>query len=250
MSHYPDELTLSRHTVMTAVINRLRRLILTRQLKPGDRLVQDELASRLGVSRTPIREALQQLASEGLVSISAYKGASVAAFAPDDIEAIYHVRIALEGYAARLVAANISHREIERLQSILEEMKRAFREGEPEELLEVNRRFYVNLYRAIRQQRLYDLIINHLNLSRQYRQLYFYLDDLAANTIDEHEKLLQAVSQGDRDAAEMLVKTGLEATVEGLIRSLQAIENQSQSDSGSKTAETRKKGGDMDKASR
>lgn len=214
-----SEMILSHDTILTAVANRLRRLILTQQLKPGDRLVQNDLALQLGVSRTPVREALQQLASEGLVMISPYKGATVAEFAPEEIEAIYHVRIALESYAARLVASNITDDEIEQLRKLLDAMKRAFAEDNPDDLLDINREFYVTLYTATRQQRLYDMLLNHIDLSRQYRRMYFYLGYLAANTVTEHEKIVDVVARHDADAAELLIRTGLEETAEGLLHS-------------------------------
>ena len=71
-----------------SAVDHLRRLILTRQLEPGQRLVQSELAEQLGISRTPIREALHKLASEGLVVFSSYKGASVVDFSAADLIAI------------------------------------------------------------------------------------------------------------------------------------------------------------------
>ncbi|MCA9909789.1 MAG: GntR family transcriptional regulator [Anaerolineae bacterium] len=215
-----SEMILSHDTILTAVANRLRRLILTQQLKPGDRLVQNDLAMQLGVSRTPIREALQQLASEGLVMISPYKGATVAEFAPEEIEAIYHVRIALESYAARLVARNITDEEIGKLRELLDAMQRVFAENNPDDLLDINREFYVTLYAATRQQRLYDMLLNHIDLSRQYRRMYFYLGHLAMNTVMEHKRIVDVFAQHDEDAASLLIRTGLEATAEGLLSAL------------------------------
>ncbi|MCC6617328.1 MAG: GntR family transcriptional regulator [Anaerolineae bacterium] len=213
-------MVLSHDTILTAVANRLRRLILTQQLKPGDRLVQNDLAAQLGVSRTPVREALQQLATEGLVMISPYKGATVAEFAPEEIEAIYHVRIALESYAARLVARNITDEEIDQLHSVLDAMKHAYVEGNADKLLDVNREFYVTLYQATRQQRLYDMILNHIDLSRLYRRMYFYLGHLAVNTVTEHTKIVDVVAQHDEDEAELMIRMGLEETAVGLVQAL------------------------------
>ncbi|MBL8131708.1 MAG: GntR family transcriptional regulator [Anaerolineae bacterium] len=198
----------------------LRQLILSRQYKPGDRLVQNDLAEHLGVSRTPIREALHQLAKEGLVTISPYRGASVASLEPAELEGIYHIRIALESYAARLVARNITPAEIAALWDIHAEMVRAYDDGEPEGLLEVNRRFYAQMYQTTRQPRLYEMIINHLDLSRQYRRLYFYISHLAANTIEEHARMIDTISSGDEDAAEAVMRTGLDATAKGLLNAL------------------------------
>jgi DNA-binding GntR family transcriptional regulator len=218
------DFVLTYYTVQESVVDHLRDLILSRELKPGERLVQSELAAQLGVSRTPIREALHQLASEGLVTLSRYKGASVAEFSPVELEEIYHVRIALEGYAARLAAKNITDEELQQLRELLPQMKEAYEQGERSRLLEVNRQFYLCLYAATRQQRLYELVVNHLHLSRQYRRIYFYLENLAANTVAEHEALLKVLEQRDVEAAEHLTRVYLEETVAGLIEFLQTPE--------------------------
>jgi DNA-binding GntR family transcriptional regulator len=217
-----DEAALNHNTVLTGVVDHLRKLILTRKLPPGQRLVQSDLAARLGVSRTPIREALHQLATEGLVTISPYRGASVASISPDDLEAIYHVRIALESYAAHLVIRNITDEEIEQLKPLVAAMQQAFRDGKADEMLEINRQFYLQLYQATRQTRLYEVIVHYLDLSRQYRRLYFYFDHLAAYSIDEHEQLLKALEQRDEETAGLILGGGLEKSSASLLESLRA----------------------------
>src|SRR5690554_6210577 len=93
---------LAIQSVQEAVVSHLRNLILSGALPPGQHLVQEELSELLGVSRTPIREALNRLASEGLVTISTYKGASVARFSTDDLTGVYSIRAGLESYATYL----------------------------------------------------------------------------------------------------------------------------------------------------
>lgn len=214
-------LSLDRQTVLTAVADQIRTLILTRRLKPGERLIQNDLAVQLGVSRTPVREALQLLASEGLVTISPYRGASVTEFALNDLEGIYHVRIALEGYAGRLATRHITDEEVERLRELVAKMKEAFEQHAPDKQLEINRQFYVCLYQATRQQRLYEVVINYLDLSRQYRRIAFYLEDLTINILKEHDEILAAIERRDEDAVEQLLRVGLENTLASLRRSLE-----------------------------
>jgi DNA-binding GntR family transcriptional regulator len=219
-----DELTLQHNTVLKAVVNKLRMLILTRRLKPGERLVQTELADQLGVSRTPVREALHQLAVEGLVTISPYKGASVAALSLEELQEIYTVRIALESYAARLVVRNITDSEIKVLKQLLHQMIKVHAKEEREELLEINRQFYLKFFEATRQQRLYDMIVNHLDLSHQYRRLAFYLDYTMTTTIQEHQKLIELLEKRDESGIEALFRIGLEAVEKDLTRSLESGE--------------------------
>ncbi|MGH2627988.1 MAG: GntR family transcriptional regulator, partial [Anaerolineales bacterium] len=171
------------HPSEPKVVHRLRHLILSRQLRPGERLVQSDLAEQLGVSRTPIREALHRLASDGLVTIAPHKGATVAKFLLSDLEEIYSVRIALEGYAAYLAAQHITDEDLAKLDRLLEEMEQAFQASDRARLLEVNRKFDTGIYAASRQPRLCELIVKHIELADLYRRLYFSLDNLAAHTV-------------------------------------------------------------------
>jgi DNA-binding GntR family transcriptional regulator len=104
------------------VAHRLREAILVGQLKPGDRLDQNEIAELLGVSRSPVREALRTLAAEGLVDVFPHRGAAVAELSVDELEEIFLIRRTLEGMAARLSALSMDDNEIAELETILEEM--------------------------------------------------------------------------------------------------------------------------------
>lgn len=212
-----DTVVLVRHTTQESVVDHLRTLILSRQLKPGERLVQSDLAEELGVSRTPIREALHKLASEGLVSFSAYKGASVANFSLVELEEIYNVRIALEGYAAYLAAQHASEEELQQMEALLWKTEEARQQADHSRLLELNRKFHTILYKASRQRRLYEMIINHLELSDLYRRMYFTVEHLYANTVAEHEELLEILRRGDAEGAEQHTRINLQRTASSLV---------------------------------
>ncbi len=215
-----DNLVLARQTTQESVVEHLRTLILRRQLKPGERIVQSDLAEELGVSRTPIREALYTLATEGLVSISAYKGASVANFSVAELEEIYNVRIALEGYATYLATQHITEEELQHMEDLLQQTVEALQQADHTRALELNRKFHTILYRASRQQRLYEQIINHLDLSELYRRMYFIVKHLHVDTVDEHKELLEILRQGDAEGAEQHTRTNLQQTASTLINFL------------------------------
>ena len=215
-----DNLILARQTTQESVVDHLRTLILSRQLKPGERLVQSDLAEELGVSRTPIREALHSLATEGLVSISAYKGASVANFSVVELEEIYNVRIALEGYATYLATQHITEEELQHMEDMLQQTVEALQQADHTRALELNRKFHAILYKASRQQRLYEQIINHLDLSELYRRMYFIVKHLHANTVAEHKELLEILRQGDAEGAEQHTRINLQQTASTLINFL------------------------------
>jgi DNA-binding GntR family transcriptional regulator len=212
---------LVRQTTQETVVDHLRRLILSRALKPGERLVQSALAEELGVSRTPIREALHKLDSEGLVTISAYKGAAVADFSLEELQEIYCVRIALEGYAAYLAAQRITDDELRELEALVRQMEELFRAGERVQLLEVNREFYRRLYVIPEQSRLHRMIMKHMDLANVYRRMAFTVDSVYMTTVPDHQELLGELRRGDAVAVERLTRVGLEKTAEALIQMLQ-----------------------------
>lgn len=207
-------------TTPLPVVDRLRALILSRAVRPGERLVQSELAEQLGVSRTPIREALHKLESDGLVTLSRHRGASVADLSLSELEGIYGVRIALEGYGAFLAAQNITDEELERLEKLLREMKGVFEQGDRWRLLEINRQFYAQLYAIADRPRLYELIMKHLDLAGLYRQMAFAIDHYYRHTIVDHEELLATFRQHDPEAAERLTRTQLQQTLVSLVEFL------------------------------
>ncbi|HSM58548.1 MAG TPA: GntR family transcriptional regulator [Candidatus Sulfomarinibacteraceae bacterium] len=217
---------LVRHTTQETVVDHLRSLILSRTLKPGARLVQSTLAEQLGVSRTPIREALHKLDSEGLVTISAYKGAAVADFSLEELQEIYCVRIALEGYAAYLAAQEVTESDLEKLEAFVRQMESLYAKSERLKLLEVNREFYRTLYAIPEQTRLHKMIMKHMDLANVYRRMAFTLDRVYGTTVPDHQELLEKLRQGDAEAVETLTRVGLEKTADALIQMLQKSKNE------------------------
>jgi len=204
-------------TVQESVVAHLRSLILSGKLAPGQRLVQDELSEVLGVSRTPIREALHRLALEGFVTFSKYKGASVAQFSAADLTEVYTIRVALESHAAHLAATQIGPAEIQQLQAHMEAMGAAFRRRDFEGLLTAHRRFHAEIYAVARRPRLYELILRHLDLTDLYQRMALSLGRGSAAPIAEHADLLDTLRRRDPEAARRLMRIHLEDTLAELL---------------------------------
>jgi DNA-binding GntR family transcriptional regulator len=217
MREFPGDDPFVVTTIQESIADRLRTLILRRHLRPGERLVQSELAEQLGVSRTPIREALYELASDGLVVLSPRKGASVADFSLDDLKDIYSIRIPLEGYGAYLATQNIGPEELAQLETLVDQMKELFERGARWQLLDVNREFYATFYATAGRKRLYELIMKHLDMAGLYRRMAFTVEDHYAGTVTEHAELLEFVKQGNALEVERRTRIGLEQTVATLI---------------------------------
>lgn len=213
----PNNEFILHQTIQESVAEYIRTRIMERDYKPGEHLVQDELAEQLGVSRTPIREALQKLASEGYVVLSPHRGASVADFSLEELEAIYSVRIGLESYAAYLAAQRITDDELDELDAHLRAMDRVNEQGDIDRLIALNRDFHIAIYAAARQQRLSDLIINYLDLAERYRRIFHSLKNRAEHTVDEHQEQLDALRAHDADLATRLTREHLEQTASALV---------------------------------
>lgn len=217
----PADFTVDDDSGQERLVDQLRTLILSRNLSPGERLVQNDLAEQLGVSRTPVREALHQLASEGLVTILPNKGATVAKLELSDLEDIYSIRIALEGYGARLAAQQMDEHDLKELRAIVSEMKQVFALGDRWHLLEINRSFYQVLYSIAGRARLYDLIMRYMDLADMYRRMAFTIEHHYAATIADHERLLEALVQHDLETVERVAREQLERTASDLMAFLE-----------------------------
>jgi DNA-binding GntR family transcriptional regulator len=179
------------------VVNRLRELILGGEYEAGERLNQAALAGRLGVSRIPVRDALQMLAAEGLVELNGRAGATVADVSISDLQEIYDMVEAIEPLACKLAVTNIGRVQIlqmERLQEIMEET------DDDETWLEANHQFHALLYRASNRERMITLIDNlRVQKDRYMRAYKAGLGDVD-QLHEEHRKMLEAIRAGDAQA--------------------------------------------------
>lgn len=194
---------------------RLRHAIVHGELRPNERLVEAELAESLGVSRTPVREVLQRLRRDGLVT-SRRRGWVVREHTADEIRDIYACRAALEGYAARLAALSATEEQRAELKSILNSAPPAAPGSE--RMVVINERFHEAIIDASGNELLAELC-------RQSRLYYFnrrvaalYNEEAAAQSRAQHEKLLGAILARDPDLAEALIREHIETAL-GMILS-------------------------------
>ncbi len=207
------------------VFERLRRLILEGEYGPDERLVEEQLAERLGVSRTPIRQALTVLESEGLVEISPNRGATVCSFGLDEVWDIYDLRAVLEGHAARRAADRIQKRELEELRSIAAEMSRlvpgrADHEEEIRWLVARNQEFHGTIVTASRNKRLATLIRRTVEVPLMFKAFYWYTPDERAISNHYHRQILRALEQGDGERAEIVMREHVYEGRDSVIKAL------------------------------
>ena len=201
-------------TMPTSVADHIRALILNRELVPGERLIQSELAERLGVSRTPIREALQKLAAEGLVTLSPYKGARVAKLSVSHLEEIYHVRIAVESELSYLAAQKITDEALARMRRLVDQMKADLHAQELSNLLELNRQINMILFSAADSTYLYELALEYMNLANLDRQVHFSTAERSQRILDDHEELFAELENGTPESVYQVFRRQMEAALE------------------------------------
>lgn len=184
------------------VIEELRQAILSRRLKPGERLVEGRLADELGVSRNPVREAIRVLESEGLVEVTARRGASVITMSDEEARETVEVRALLEGQNARLAARRREESIIKRIAAVLKQGNEAVAGQRYDLLPDLNQQFHHELAEAGRNRVLADLL---KRLRERTAMLFSPTDPVRqARTWDEHAAILRAIIAGDERAAATL----------------------------------------------
>ena len=191
------------------VCDELRRLVITGELAPGTRIVEDRLAARLGVSRNPVREALQKLAGEGFVELLPRRGAVVAQITAEEAEDLFDVRSSLEPLAARLAARRADADGIDRLRAVLELARTATDERDLDLLASYNTEFHSVVVQLSGNDYLGLLV------SPMARRVQWVFRTSAAtrapHSWTEHEQLLHAIAAGDEDYAEAVARAHVAA---------------------------------------
>ena len=202
------------------VFNTLRRAILKGELKPGERLMEIALADKLGVSRTPIREAIRKLELEGLVVMAPRKGAKVASITERDLNDVLEVRKGMEVLAISLACKRITGEELEKLETIEQSFQKLIESGNLTELAEMDVKFHDTIYQATNNQRLVQLL-NNLR-EQMYRYRMEYLRDIAVRRTlaEEHKAICQALRERDEQQAEQYVSIHIDNQQKAIIRSL------------------------------
>lgn len=193
---------LSAETLPSKIYRILREAIIKGQLQPGERLIQDELAKSLGVSRMPIREAVKQLAAEGYVTLEPHKGAVVKQFSRHELEEIYFLRAKFEPLAASESLKHAPENLVEQLETLNNQMKHA---TDTNHYIELNIAFHHLLIKDCPWEKLSTIIHNLWTGFPQ--QTPHLLADQVKTSINEHEEMIQALKNHNRAlACEILEK--------------------------------------------
>ncbi len=198
----------------------LRELIFSGQLRPSDRLVETEVADRLKVSRTPVREALQKLHTEGLVVAAPKGGYAVAELSPEYILDHYAVREVLEGLAARLAATAATELELLQLAVELDAIKRANKANDLDELAARNAAFYQLIAKASHNIALVESLGLLQDRLRMLRDFNLRVSSRRTEALKEQQLLMDAIAARDPDASERAAKALVTSARQARLNSL------------------------------
>jgi DNA-binding GntR family transcriptional regulator len=196
----------------------LREAIVTNTLKPGTRLRADDLAKKLGVSKTPVREALRKLQAEDLITVQPGNALTVKSISEQQLFEIYYTREALEGMAARLAAENAGQIELAKLRAIHAEMKGAA--GNLRQFRNLSGEFQLAVFRAARNDTLYRLLKHLQEQIRQFGGTTLTEQGRAKEVILYAKALVAAIEQRDGEAAERIARQNRRRTLELRIKML------------------------------
>ena len=198
----------------------LRRAIMEGYLAPGERLMEIKLAGRLGVSRTPIREAIRMLSQEGLVEMTPRKGAQVAEITEKDMDDVLEVRKGLEVLAIRLACSRGTEEQLEKIIQAAACFEKAVQENDLNSLTEADVHFHDMIYEATGNDRLVQLLNNLREQMFRYRMEYLKEEEVRKSLIEEHNSLCQALRHRDEGRAVALTEEHIDGQREYMLRLL------------------------------
>lgn len=204
------------------VFNTLRQAILRGELKPGERLMEIQLANKLGVSRTPIREAIRKLELEGLVLMIPRKGAEVAEITEKSLRDVLEVRRALEELSVQLACERIAKEEIRELERVAKKFQQVVKSSDITEIAEVDVRFHDIIYTATDNQKLIQLLNNLREQMYRYRVEYLKRDGVFPQLIAEHEAIIRHIENNEKEKATEVMCRHIDNQVEAVIDVIRA----------------------------
>lgn len=192
-------------TLRESIADALRASIMQGQLKPGTKISEPALALQYGISRTPVREALRQLDSEGFLQVTPRRGARVAPLTERDVREFYEIKAELEGYAARLACARITEKEIHKMDHLNQQMEECHAKGDYKKVFRLHNEFHEVFHRAAANEQL-TLLIKMLVQKFQRFRILLTISGKSEGSFKQHREIIEAFRAKDPVLAESLVQ--------------------------------------------
>jgi len=208
-------------SIRERVFEYLKAGVLSGHLNPGERLTEEHLAKEMGVSRTPVREALHKLESEGLIKPLETRGFIVSHDSKDEIEELFEIRSLLEGHALRIISKKISEQDLGQLNNFIEKAEEALRRKRIDEVFKWNTKFHDMLHNLVAEKRrLHRLMVNIRRYALRYRKDTLQYPDGVRRAIDGHRKILLALRLKDPDLCERVMREHIQQAKEDALQAL------------------------------
>ena len=211
-----DNLTLHMDAYLPlrdVVFHTLREAILKGDLKPGERLMELQLAAKLGVSRTPIREAIRMLEQEGLAVTIPRKGAEVAKMTEKDMEDVLQVREALDELAATIACEQMTQEELTELMRAMHEFEESTKTGDVKRIAESDVKFHDIIYHATRNPKLVSMLNNLREQMYRYRVEYLKDEKNYPKLLKEHQEIAEGLATKNKEKVTAMMHQHIENQV-------------------------------------
>jgi DNA-binding GntR family transcriptional regulator len=197
----------------------LKANILSGHFIPGERLAEEHLAEELGVSRTPVREALHKLEQDGLIEPLESRGFCIPRDSPEEIEDLFELRTVLEGYTLRIICERITDEQIAMLEAILEKAEDALRRKRIDEVFQWNTQFHDTLHSLVSdKRRFHSLIVNMRKYVLRYRKDTLQYLGAAKRASDGHRQILLALKLKEPELCERVMRTHIRQSKEDALQ--------------------------------
>lgn len=198
-----------RKSLREEVYDTLKKSILHGKLKGGQRLIEEQLADQIGISRTPVREAFHKLERDDLVTRLPKGGFAVREFTKEDVEEIFGIRTALESYAAYLATLHMTPDRLSALEKKIQETEKALRSGEDEKVVQLHTEFHDLLYKSCKSKKLTEMINNFRDYFYRYRSALLKTRYGIHDSMEGHRHMLEAMKKRNPRLVEKLVRKHL-----------------------------------------
>lgn len=204
------------YSLSSRVFHTIRENILSGKYATDEELKEKSIGEELGVSRTPVREALRQLELEGLVTIIPNKGAYVVGISQKDIRDIYEIRSRLEGLCARWAAEHITKEQLDELEENIYLSDFHSAKGNSEQVVELDNKFHEILYNASGSKELRHVLLDFHHYVQRVRKITLAVQERAVSSNEEHRKIVEALKEHNAEESEKLANEHMMNTIRNM----------------------------------
>lgn len=195
------------HPIREKAYEYLKSAVLSGRFIPGERLTEEHLAREMGISRTPVREALRKLESEGLIKALETRGFIVSRDSRKEVEEVFDIRAVLEGFALRVICGRVTEEALAQLHDCIERAEGALSRSQIDDVFQWNTRFHDLLHEFITDKtRLHDMMVTMRKYVLRYRKDTLHYPDGGSRTVDGHRRIVLALRLKDPDLCERVMR--------------------------------------------